>query len=408
MTPPENASTDQLISWLASCRQSHPTEPLSELLDQASISLPALVELAAVDLIGQRRDGHDRLTEHYLEQFPALSQSESCVLDLLDAELCVRRELGEQQDLTFFIHRFPQLADAIRQLVHLEQPPSEPLDASSDQFLLQRDLTVAGQAQPRATSGSDHQQDDSIDVPIPIKPPEWMVAARCIATAFGESGRYWLVLGRDTQRGDTVAMKVIPLPATLDRTQRTRILDLCELTSSVAHPDWVSPRIAAINNGHLAVIRPWIFGNEFSQLGVQTDPTERLATLVRVAYSLASAHRIGATHGSVIANNVVLDHQSKVNLIDAVSGVSGWQSYLRHWSNEFAQTIDQRIARDTTGLMRLIADQCVNADKPELLEWISRVVRGVDLHDHDACAMIGERLQTLLDQPPRGQRRWWR
>lgn len=406
VAPPADATIDQLIMWLDRQREQDPLRPLAELIAHRSMATELLVELAAVDLIGQRRRGHDTLAEHYVQQFPRLAEDQSHLLDLIDAEICARREMNEPCDAEFLISRFPALQDPIRQLVHLEVPQGQSSE-QSDPFLIQRDLTVAGVHRQRCVSEEAKSDDDSINTPIPIKPPAWMVATRCIATSQGETGRTWLIKGRDAERNDAVAMKIVPLPAALSRKQRTQILDLCETTSSVTHPSWVAPRIAALNNDHLAVVRPWIFGRSFASSRPEEETDQRLAALVRVAFSLAAAHRIGATHGSVKPENVITDHQSNVNLIDAVSSTAGWVHYLSIWGNDLSQTLDARITRDTQGLVELIAKACIASSKQSKFDWIVRVTKSVEFSQRDACAIIGENLQTLIDTPPT-ERTWWR
>ncbi|QDV83531.1 hypothetical protein [Planctomycetes bacterium TBK1r] len=408
-TSPHVAGIDDLIGWLQRRRESHPTSPLAELIDQASLSTSGLVELAAVDLIGQRRRGQQVVVEDYLKQFPQLAESESDVLDLIDAELCVRRERGEDCDASRFRDRFPELADSIEQLIHLEPGPREIHAGDSlewDQSVVQREMTVAAGQPSGGQPVSETRSDDSIDVPIPIKPPEWIVGARCIATVQLQRGRCWLVKGRDTERNDTVAMKIIPLPARLGRTERTRILDLCERTSSVAHPSWVAPRIAAINNEHLAVVRPWIFGESFASRPPGANQVQRLEMLVRVAFALAAAHRIGATHGSVKRENAIIDHQSRVNLIDTASGVACWAEPHATWAHELSKSLPDRIRRDTIGLVAMIALECLESPDRIASTWIPQLTDGIDFSRNDACASIGEALQSCLDRKP-VERSWW-
>ncbi|QDV42699.1 hypothetical protein Enr13x_25490 [Stieleria neptunia] len=413
-TSPHGAGIDGLIGWLQRRRESHPTSPLAELIDPSSLPTRGLVELAAVDLIGQRRRGQEIVVEDYLKQFPQLAESDSDVLDLIDAELCVRREQGQAYDAACFRDRFPELADSIEQLIHLEPGPGEintgeintgdSLDW--DQSVVQRQMTVAAGHRSAGQPVSETRPNDSIDVPIPIKPPEWIVGARCIATVQLRRGRCWLVKGRDSERSDTVAMKVMPLPATLGRTERTRILDICERTSSVTHPSWVAPRIAAINNGHLAVVRPWIFGDPFARRPPGAEHVPRWEMLVRVAFALAAAHRIGATHGSVKCENVIVDHNSNANLIDAASGVTCWAETSANWDHELSKTLPDRIRRDTIGLVGMIAGECL--ESPDRIEaaWIPQITDGIDFSRSDACAIIGESLQSRLDQRP-VKRSWW-
>lgn len=432
---PTDASIDQLIAWMAGLRRQHPRASLASLIDAADLPIDTLVELAAVDLIHLRRTGRDVVVEDYIQQFPALSENHSALLDLIDAELCVRTELHDAKALEFYTNRFPELSAAIAQLVHLENngqnitgqeitgqefiaPDDQPIERQtqsqpaiaapqSEDFLLQRELTIRERHGGQSPGGQDPERDDSIDVPIPIKPPEWMAGARCVTTALLPGGRYWLVKGRDTQRGDIVAMKILPMPSTLDRETRTRMLDLCETSSNVTHPAWIPPRIAAINNGHLAVIRPWVFGRSMHTFMADPTPKQTLATLVRLAFSIAAAHRIGATHGGIHHANVIVDHQSQPNLVDASSSVAGWNTDLSIWNNDLSRTRAERIRRDAAGLLSMIAECCIGSDDPSMTDWMVRVRKGVDLKSQEACATIGDQLQSLLDRPPPSPS-WWR
>ena len=440
--PPVGKSIDRLIGWLKRRREQQPTSPLSELMGSESLSIRSLIEVAATDLMIRRRKGDDVIVETYLAEFPPLRHDSTAVLDLIDAELCVRRELEQPNQLDLFVSRFPEHADAIRQLVHLEDSPVRPVadlertnaatrgvllnpaaavdsgdgpcrstDGESGDFRLQRDLTVAGATPRRPRSASrTHSSDDSIDVPIPIRPPDWMTGARCVATSTGSFGRSWLVKGRDTERSDTVVMKVIPLPSTLGREEHTRLLDLCEATSSVSNPTWVAPRIAAIDKGHLAVIRPWIFGNPLD-LDVETfdadSQSQRLSRCVRVAFALSAAHRVGATHGGVGLGNLIIDHQGNENLVDCASSVRGWKSYLDRWCNDLSSTLADRIGRDARELIALVSRVCLLSNHLDACERLLGRLRGIDLRDPESCAQIGESIQMHLSDTA-GNTSWWR
>ncbi|MEL6106692.1 MAG: hypothetical protein AAFU85_11665 [Planctomycetota bacterium] len=449
--PPSDATIDELIRWVAERRIEHPGARLSELVDAELISDAELVELVCVDLIGQRRRQEDVLVEHYLAQFNRLGESEEAILDLLDAEMCVRREMNELRRVEFFTDRFPRLAAPIRQLLFLEMtPPNESInlikaeqtpislsgpdlqavqggegtiglsladsgaDASApDSFegsfeaCEQREITIPKGKRARDARFSG-RSDDSIDAPIPIPPPAWMGGARCIATTPTKFGRYWLVTGRDIERGETVAMKVLPLPTPLGSTQRSRMLDLCEKTSALSHASWIPPRVAAISNGHLAVIRPWIFGTPLSQVMSLLAPDAAFRHLVRIAFTLSAAHRTETTHGSVSTHNAIVDHDSNVTLVDASSGLDGWIGYLSDWDNDLKASLATRIQLDTMSLLRLVASQCLTQIDHSWTAWPALLAEGIDPCQPDACAQIGDRLQSFLDSPPARQRsRWW-
>lgn len=438
----EGLSIDDLIQWLNGQRNAHPETPLDQLLGDQLIDADTLVELAAIDLIGQRRRRRSVSVEDYLSQFPQLAQSNSDTLDLIDAELCVLRELNEDCDVHSLVARFPQLQHEIRQLFFL-QPESDrrvpdagrsetepsihaptdsllrrpnetlPLDGTDDsydssgQFLIQRELSTVGRIvrQPPPKSATP-ESDDSIDVPIPIAPPAWMVGARCTATAICQGGRYWLIKGRDAEHGESVAMKIIPMPSTIGRLERTRILDLCEICSTVGHPTWIAPRIAAINNGHLAVVRPWVFGNGFGTVA-RGATHQRLQQLVRLAFALSAAHRVSATHGGVHRHNLIFGHDGTLQLVDVVSSVSAWLEYLAIWKNELTATVHARIALDTIGLVGLMTDESLRQQRPDLVALLGSLSQRVDFDQPDACVQIGEAVQQCLDAPPQPPKKSW-
>ncbi|KAA5540045.1 hypothetical protein FYK55_22285 [Roseiconus nitratireducens] len=443
VAPPPNASVEDLIGWLERTRQVQQATALRDLIGDRSLSRDQWIELACVDLIALRRRGCDVRVEDYLQQFPELAVRDDYRLDLIDAELCVRRETARELPRDRWQDRFPDLIEPIGQLMQLGQhlsggkllpdeslspaasslspgpvslgagPNPDPhavlgIDDLSGDFSVHRDLTVADAKS--VTVRNDETEDDSIDVPIPIKPPAWMVGARCVATGQVEGRRYWLVKGRDADRGDAVAMKILPLPPTVDKAQRTQILDLCEATSRVLHPAWIAPRIAAINNGHLAVVRPWIFGGAYVT-PESCDPTDAAAAfedLSRIAFALAAAHRGGATHGNVIAANLIRDHDGRLNLVDAASSVGGWSHDLACWKQDPSTFLTTRIRHDTVGMLRLVVAVCMGVWEPRTRDQLLEIVGGVDPSAPDGCAIIGEKLQAWSDGvSTQTKRRWW-
>jgi hypothetical protein len=202
-----------------------------------------------------------------------------------------------------------------------------------------------------------------------------------------------------------LAMKIVPLSATLGRKERTRVLDLCELSSSVAHPAWLPPRIAALDRGHLAIIRPWVFG-AVGPFVPAADGREAYQCLIQLAWALGAAHRLGATHGGVHFGNLVVDHQSQACWIDVMASVGGWSRYLSDWDNRLAQTLPRRVEDDARGLAGMIAQTAVRRGDQGLLALLADLERRLDYRDRQACVQIGEALQSFLDRGGRGRRGW--
>ncbi|MEM0926389.1 MAG: hypothetical protein AAGJ83_10165 [Planctomycetota bacterium] len=414
---PTRADIDTRIQWLAQQRAKAPDAVLGDLLPN-ELEPSVVVELACIDLIEQRRRGLDVRVEHLLEQFPCLAERRAFVLDLADAELCVRRELGETASVEFFATRFPRLRTEIAQLVHLDGT-SNSLLPESDASVDQEAIAPPSRVDLRLGLPTRNSQEDSVEAPIPIPPPTWMTAARCIATEVGELGRTWLVTGHDTERDESVAMKVIPVPATIGKRERTQMLDLCELASNVVHPSWATPRIAAINNGHLAVIRPWIFGTSLhARLPTPENLAHDRSSLVKVAFCVAAAHRVGATHGSISSRNLMVDYQSDPHLVDCVASGTGWLQYFSFWLPDLMESAGQRRQLDIVSLKQLIGRVAIRTDEADAetqgwCEWFSGRIAPIDSIDPSAAAQVGECLQEALDRGPREaaarrSRRWWR
>lgn len=455
--PLKGATVDELIRWIENQRERNRDRKLVELIDPRSISPDSLVELAAIDLISQRRHGSNACVEDYLNQFPQLSGSDQSILDLIDAEICVRREAKDDRGIEFYTDRFPELAEPIRQLIHLDlQPGAAPLPTAvvsasdlqapsrgncaqaasesatieiggtaevgnerfdeSDHFELERHLTIAEFRSHQSQPATEQRSEDSIETPIPVQLPDWLSRTRCLATTLLQSGRCWLLKGLDREHGDSVAVKIIPLPSHLERTERTRILDLCEVSSNVTHPCWIAPRIAAIRNNYLAIVRPWIFGNPYCYLGPEDVGTRQIPALIKLASALSAAHRSGATHGSVQENNLIIDHHGEVNIVDAASSGRGWESYLGNWDNQLSNTLDARIRRDTGGLLALIAKTLTSQTSTDqndsdfeerpVGDCLAQIGESIGPYDSDTCARIGESLLAMIDQPPK-RRSWW-
>jgi len=434
-TPAADAPVEAWIRWLTGRRKRYPQGPLGDWIDPRSLSPETLTELACVDLILQRRTGRDATVEDYLGQFPSLGADPERVLDLIDAEICIRQETGDQRSAAFYQQRFPDCGGAIEQLLALVATPPvvggsipdvsvvermpQRVDLSADDSFGQsadsRSMTVAGRSENRPPPEIGELPGDAVDVPVPIAPPRWMLGARCLATRSSPLGRSWLLTGRDASRGDTVAMKILPLPTDLDRRWRTQILDLCEWTSNVTHPAWITPRVAAIDNGHLAVIRPWVFGRVCQRPTDDGDVGPAVDALARVGFALTAAHRGAATHGNVCEANLIWDHDDQLVLVDAAASQTGWPRTLNRRDDDLDRTTRWRIRIDTIGYLQTIAAVCVaafttdsGAGHSDLAgRWIGRLTADVDPCGAEACATIGERLQRLQQDPPTGGRRWW-
>ena len=79
----------------------------------------ALVDRACMDLIQRKRDGQSVRADDYVACFPVLGQKNS-LLDLIDADICVSAELGQEDPQHDYVARHPDLAQSISDLAQLD------------------------------------------------------------------------------------------------------------------------------------------------------------------------------------------------------------------------------------------------------------------------------------------------
>ena len=424
--------TDQLIDWLNQIRQSHPDRPLADLLrqdfctagqhPQDLVVAETLVDLVCIDLFTQHRSGRQVLVESYVQQFDCLGAKQH-KLDLIDAELCVRRELaGQRRELAEqrhelaekwdsdvaraeFCKRFPDLKQEISELL---QMPCRPLSADlpPDVMLGERnavdeslDFSVA---EAQLATSDDDAQDWLNDVSLPISPPQWFVGSQIVSTsrsACGEFGR-WLIRGRDTISGKSLLMKVIDLGAHTTDQQAEQILDTCERAAKVRSPSWVQPIVAAIEDYHLAVIRRWEYGSVWETVGDVSQLPQRLRSLAGVAYAVQAAHRQGAHHGGIHPANLLIDHHNKPVLVDGGYSVAGLKRSLQEPVVSGQGTAANQSLRkiDAKGLVKLVTADIIDAPG-DWSEGLSDALQGLmDAHQEDSCGMIGDELLRRADR----------
>ncbi len=84
----------------------------------------SLVELACLDLIERVRLGSTARVEDYTQVIDRLDNPDD-ILDLLDAEICVRRELGETPCVEEIMQRYPNLRDEVARLFEIDDIEQE-------------------------------------------------------------------------------------------------------------------------------------------------------------------------------------------------------------------------------------------------------------------------------------------
>ena len=420
-----------LVESIRNARESDHERSLTDLLHgighvdqevEQVLSRDELIDLICIDLIQRWRAGHHVLAEEYLEAFPSLCDK-TAVLDVIDAEICIRRELGSACDLDAemenFSKRFPDLDSEIHDLLSITMIPDQVLPAAAPvatnsatgQF---NTLIVSAEAIDSNAMDSEQTQlvqseigDSEFDVSIrdnqpsrdianqqPVDVPEWFLGQQCIASSPGR----WLIRGRDATRGDALAMKILEYPPGSTQNDAELVMDVCEMASKVSHPCWVQPSVAATQNRCIAIIRPWRFGNPWSSLRDASQIPGRLKLLSKVAFVLQAAHRTGAVHGGVHPNNILLDHRDGIHLIDAGSSASAILAWMNVDKQELRNSLaDEGWRSDAHQLIKLVMMDAVDAPGSWMKSLSDQLSHFVEQHGSECCGVIGDHLIRVAD-----------
>ena len=410
-------SLDSILGWLRLRRGQLPTAPLVQLLGDKRVAEACLVDVACIDLIQQRRAGHTACVEDYLRDFPELNE-DSARLDLIDAEICVGRELQNTPNLEELVERFPHLRAQIADLLQMDRGGDADLvlipdlgdDQPHDHLADEAGVEDSSEQPSLSMAVVESSRSEEIDgaefsfteAPLvqsesgshPIDVPQWFLGDHCVASGPG----HWLIRGRDATRGENLVMKVIELPLQVTHHQIEQLMDACEKAAKVRHPAWVLPAVAAVQARHLAVIRPWVFANPWRHPTRRTEMPVRLRQLASVAYALQSAHDAGAAHGGVHASNLLIDHDGKVQVIDGNSTTLLAKRWFQ--PGETFASWSRRQQWDLQDFIKLVATEAV--DWPG--SWADKLVpqlRGIsEKQNEQACGRIGDALIQWADRRP--------
>ncbi|MDA8745288.1 hypothetical protein N9N28_11690 [Rubripirellula amarantea] len=387
-----------------------------------------LVDLACIDLIQRRRGGQRVSAVDYVNVFAVLAEANH-LLDLIDSDLCVCEELGLPSPADDYGCRFPELGPAIMDLVRLQDSNQSDLPFP----LLKDDRTVSHESsdfsfdenlplppsvnlvEPPPTNeiaaelnghqGASCSTSDQISVDFRlVDAPSWFVGRQCVAVGPG----HWLIRGKDETRGVPLAFKVVRMPRNLRANASHELLDICEAASKVQHPGWVTPIIATVQNQYLGVIRPWWFARGMPrELNFSDQPNldkakVALRNLSSVAFAVAAAHQTGATHGAIHSGNILVDHDGKWKLVDAVAnrnGVSRYFSGRQGFSVDGAPSIASLEVRkriDIDDLVMMITGLLFSSSDSQVEEMVI-ALRRIAAKSNDPAADIGDLLLAFAD-----------
>ncbi len=314
-----------IAQWLRSQRV-HDQRPLHELLGTHVLDASSLMELVSIDLIDSIRRRRPVHVETYLSFFPEIAENPDYVMDLIDVEVCVRRECGEEVHVQELQQRFPALAGRLAKLADLDEMEQNlmslvrsPHDAKPERVADDSSVALSLDASLLRAS---HENTLRLDGET-LEPPEGVRVLQLVASRIGVQ-LYRAVHIEDRR---PLALKVIR-QSVADRMPAQAWLDRLELAAQINYPHLANAESVIANNHHFVVLRPWIEGTCWGtwsarNLSLQTlfQPLILLADMLQV---LANA---GMPHGHVHPGNLIVDHQQKLWLTDHGSGAPSTFQY---------------------------------------------------------------------------------
>ena len=329
------SSSDSIIGWLRE-RRGHDHRPLESLLADRQLETIELLNVISVDLIECQRRGFPRSVEAYLTAFPEIGSNPEWILDLIDAELCMRREKGERIHDEEYPRRFPALKDRFQKLFELERMEADfanlavrhqPLgDESTKAFVTSFDANslIVSPADPRHPGQLSQLETFSAGGPW-LTPPDGIRLTQLFASRPG------VQMFRGIRQVDRrpMAVKVIrtsvadalPIQAFMDRLELFAKLksDYCETADSVE-----------VNGHHFVITRRWIEAVDWSVwVACQTDLRRVLNAVAMIADVLQMCHHAELPHGHLHPGNLLVDHSGRIKIVDF--GMSAKHSLVESW-----------------------------------------------------------------------------
>ena len=140
----------------------------------------------------------------------------------------------------------------------------------------------------------------------------------------GSGDRGEVFRARDTRRGRTVAVRVLPENLNKDGDCRNRLLREARAVSALSHPNIATLFEFGEEDGQILLVFEFVPGQTLRRLtGGQPLPVQHAVALAaQIADALAEAHAGGITHRDLNPDNVFVTPKGQVKVVDF--GLAAW------------------------------------------------------------------------------------
>ena len=297
---------DKLLikSWLAAFAQSWTPIRLAERVAELPpvgdrLRLPALIELAKIDLRRRWEQGERREVECYLSDYPELGTPETAALGIVRAEFESRQKAGTPDPLGEVSARFP------RQAAQLQRGgPATMMGGPAASETIAPDARSQTPPLPPSPSAS--------------APPEYIGRYKIIRQ-IGQGGMARVYLARDDQLSRDVALKVPRFDPDEGKIVRERFLREAKAAAALQHPNVCAIYEIGEDNGVPFFAMAHVEGRPLSDYIDRKGgiASVQAALLIRkVALALKEAHRQGIVHRDLKPANIMIDQRKEPVVMD--------------------------------------------------------------------------------------------
>jgi predicted Ser/Thr protein kinase len=251
--------------------------------------------------------------EDYLERFPALAGGGEFPIDLVAHEYRARALWGDAPDVSEYVSRFPEHADAVRKaLAELDR------EMQADRSVQDRSTHVSqGEVARQVAETVDSDQREVARCEAPPLPAK--IARFEVLDVLGSGGFGVVYRARDPQLNREVAIKMPRADCVRARGGAEAYLAEARTIARLDHPGIVPVYEAGLtDDGMVYVVTKLMSGGNLAQwIARGRTSVDRAASLVaRVAEALHHAHERGLVHRDIKPANILLDADGKPYVVD--------------------------------------------------------------------------------------------
>jgi tRNA A-37 threonylcarbamoyl transferase component Bud32 len=214
--------------------------------------------------------------EDFLKHQPGLSQNTEVLLDLIYAEVVLRREAGELPTPEEYVVRFPALAEPIRTQFEV--------DAAIGGSITQPAMSYDDRAPPTAPAGYEIQEE------------------------LGRGGMGVVYKARQAKLNRVVALKMIRSGEFADPAERSRFESEAQAIARLSHPNIIQIYEVGEVNGRPFLALEYVPGKSLADLCSESPlaPRPAAALAATLARAVQHAHEAGVLHRDLKPANILL------------------------------------------------------------------------------------------------------